>query len=325
MEDKKNSYTAADNIPTKLILDEEVKKAIKRKRIIPIHAQFIPTNKCNMNCPFCSCAEDDRQTEMSWEDAHKIIKILKGLGCKAVTITGGGEPLVHPKIKEIINMFWANGIKIGLVTNGLLLRHIDPRVLNKLTWCRISNGDFREMNKKYAEYLEKVVTSCPDVDWAFSHVVGRKPNIKEIARIVEFARIHDFTHVRLVADLMEPKKVPMELVELELKDIGLSLDHVIFQGRKKPTLGSDCYICYLKPLIGADCKVYACCGVQYALDPPSKKLPQELCLGHAFDLPKIIANSNKPLNGNICKRCYYNNYNTILKAMLSDIKHQEFV
>ena len=52
MIDKKDSYTAADNLPIKLIRDETVRKGIEQGKILPIHPQVIPTNKCNMKCSF---------------------------------------------------------------------------------------------------------------------------------------------------------------------------------------------------------------------------------------------------------------------------------
>ena len=322
--DVKTSYTAADTVPLKMILDKDLVKSAQKGIILPLHAQFIPTNKCNMNCKFCSCSERDKELEMSLEDAKKIINILKEQGCKAVTITGGGEPLMHPDIDEMIDLFHKKGIKIGFVSNGLLLDKINSKTLNKVTWCRISNGDDRTLNKTYEENLHKAVTNAPDVDWAFSHVVSKSPNSEEIIRIIEFANKHHFTHVRLVSDLFEPEKIDMEELHRQIStEVDTKL--VIFQGRKEYRRGGDCYICYLKPLIGPDCKIYACCGVQYALANPSRDLPEELCLGSAFDLKNIIKNSSKPLDGSICVKCYYMNYNGILKSMISNIDHKEFV
>ena len=325
--DIKASYTAADSIPLKVMLDKDLRASIEKdRRILPIHLQFIPTNRCNLSCSFCSCSERDRGLEMDLGLARKIIEKFKAVGTKSVTVTGGGEPLMHPKFAEIIDCFADNGIAIGLVTNGLLLHKVQPHIIDKLTWCRISNDDSRTMGVGYQERLSAVVRSCSGVDWAFSHVVSSAPDYAEIRRIIEFANEHQFTHVRLVADLFHPSDISMDRLRAELLRVGTKDEKVIYQGRKNAERGGPCYIGFLKPLVGADGRIYACCGVQYALAIPSRDLPQELCLGDALDIEAITASSGSdPLNGAQCVRCYYGSYNSLLGSMLKDLKHPEFL
>lgn len=321
---KLTSFTAADALPIKVLLDLDLQKEIQdNKRILPIHIQFIPTNKCNLKCKFCSCSKRDSTQEISLDEAKQIITLFKECGTKAVTITGGGDPLMHPHINEIIDFFHENDIKIGLVTNGILFNKIKAESLNKVTWCRISHDDNRNMNIAYTNLLEKTVTSAPDVDWAFSYVVSEHYNIEEIRKIVSFANIHNFTHVRLVADLFHPEDIDMSIIK---ETININDSLVIYQGRKGYLHGAkDCFIGYLKPLIGADKKVYACCGVQYALNTPSYDLPEELCLGNAMDIKNIIDNSKEALDGSKCVKCYYDNYNTLLGSLIQNIEHKEFL
>lgn len=258
MADLKSSYSAADSIPIKLIKNYELMHSMMNDGIIlPIHVQFIPTNRCNLKCLFCSCANDDRKTEMSLKDARKLIEIMKNLGTRSVTITGGGEPLLHPHFSEIIKAFNEADIEVGLVCHGLELRCDSP--LEEIVWCRISNADHRSLTGKYLKRLNDVVETFPNIDWAFSHVVSADPNFNEIHRIIEFANLHNFTHVRIVADLLNYHNVNLGIVEKAMKNRGIDDSLVIYQGRNKPTKGGDCYICYLKPIIGADCKVYTCC------------------------------------------------------------------
>lgn len=259
--DKKTSFTSADTIPIKIFHDNDLLNDITKNKIIrPRHIQFIPTNKCNMNCDFCSCHDEDRNLEMNYFEAKEVISKFAFMGCHSATITGGGEPLLHPEINDIIRVFLNNDISVGLVTNGKLLNEkIDRELFNKLTWCRISNGDFRTFDDNYKSKLSNVVKNTFDVDWAFSHVVSKTPNFEEIGRIVHFANDHDFTHVRLVADLFETKNIDLDEVKLYLDDNCVDDRKVIYQGRKTPEHGGDCYICHLKPVISADFKVYACC------------------------------------------------------------------
>lgn len=322
----KNSFTAADTLPIKLLKDEQVIRSINKHRVIPpVHIQFMPTNKCNLNCPFCSCANEDRNIEMKLSDAKKIIDICKKLGTRSVTITGGGSPSLHPDINEIIEHFISSGIEPAMVDNGLAFDKVSPKTLNKLVWCRISHADFRPFTDKYKEYLRGIVENCPNVDWSFSYVVSKTPDINKIGEVIKFANENNFTHIRLVADLFVPQEIDLDSVEYKIKKIGINDDKVIYQNRDMPDVGGNCYIGYLKPVISADCRVFACCGAQYYKEDAPKKMPNELCLGSAFDMEEIIKNSFTPINGYICQKCYYKNYNDILSSMMLDLTHINFI
>lgn len=322
----KASYSAADSLPVKVLLNDKLLQEIKDTRVIPpYHVQLIPTNKCNLSCGYCSCSDEDREVELDVREVKKIISELARLGTKSVTITGGGEPLLHSDIEDIIWMILDHSIKVGLVTNGMMLNAIGSSV-SGVTWCRISHSDDREFDGKYYKQLWSVVDNNPCVDWAFSYVVSPEPNLETISRVLEFANDNDFRHVRMVADLLQTDKVDLGKLRQRLEFNGVNDDRVIYQSRNVPEHGGPCYICCLKPVIGADAKVYPCCGVQYALDEPSRKLADVFCLGDAEDMERIVKQySETPFDGSICKRCYYGSYNRVLKLLFLKVEHADFV
>jgi len=329
MQDDKASFTAADAFPVKLLQNSKLVKSIVEDRIIPpLHVQFIPTNKCNLKCSFCSCSEEDRTKEMTLTQMRETIAILDRSGMESVTITGGGDPLCYPYFDDMIDAFKCRAISMGLVTNGILLPTISPKTLNRIKWCRISHGDDRLFPFDYRWKLTSIMEKADKVDWAFSYVVSPKPNFPQILELIYLADAIGCTHVRLVADLLCPQDVPManlkERLLPHLKDITMP---VIFQERNVPEHGGNCRICYLKPVVTPDLKVYACCGAQYALDPPSKSFPKELCLGTVDEFPQIIKeHSSEPFKGGeLCSCCYYGAYNRALEMLLSKVQHKEFV
>lgn len=325
-EDVKNSYTSADALPIKLIKDRQVLEETKEGLIPPVHAQIIPTNECNMNCEFCSCSERDKKLHLTTHDLEHIITDLKDLGCKAITWTGGGEPTMYYGINSSLIHSGLSGIENGLVTNGLKLDNLSRDVMPYMRWIRISHGDHRDMTAGYQSYLRKQMDKGPNVDWAISYVLGPNPNGPSLFNTVKLANETGMSHVRVVADLFQPGNVDMEGARKYLEQHkSLDLSRVIFQPRQHPTQGKNCYIGYLKPLVGADRQVYACCGVQYAFDEPSKDLPKSLSLGDALDLKKIYKRSNQPIDGSICKKCYYSSYNNVLEGMLSNQQHERFL
>jgi MoaA/NifB/PqqE/SkfB family radical SAM enzyme len=243
-----------------------------------------------------------------------------------VFYTRRGEPLMHPKIYDIIRDIRDMGIEIGLVTNGILLGDVPADVFSRITWIRISSGDHRGFGGKYEEILEKAVEKGNTTDFAFSHVVTRHPNYNTIKELVKFANEHAFTHVRLVSDLLDLDAAKdMSAVKEKLKEAGIDDKLVIYQGRKEYVEGAqNCYISLLKPVVGADGYIYPCCGVQYALENPGRDYEKSMRICPAKDIDKLYENQ-KWFDGSVCVRCYYSNYNEALKILLSDVEHKVFV
>jgi len=329
MENKIASFTAASVFPAKLLANAElVRKIMKEKKIPPIHVQLNVTNRCNLNCQFCSCSKRDRKLELSCEEIMEIMKKARKAGCKSCTITGGGEPLMHPRISDIIRGINAEKIEIGLVTNGLLLGQVPADVFKRITWIRVSSADDREFTDEYGRMLGAAVERGMDVDWAFSHVVGSKPNYDTIVKIIKFANNYAFTHVRLVSDLLDLNAVEdMSTIKRKLKKrVDDSL--VIYQGRKTFERGKwGCYISLLKPVITPDGRIVACCGWQYRKKNPSRDYDTKDSMGLAKDIDKLYEKQawQACFDGSGCDRCYYMDYNRALKILLSDLRHKEFV
>lgn len=322
MENKITSYTAANSLPIKIFKNETLIHNLCSKYIPPIHVQFIPTNKCNMNCNFCSCRNRNKSDELSLQQISQLCKNLKTLGCKSVTITGGGEPLMHPNIQNILELFTNNHIKIGLVTNGLLLNKLTSIDLKKIKWCRISCSDERNF-KSLDAIIEKAVNNDNNIDWAFSYVIGDNFNPDNLNNYIKFANEHNFTHVRIVSDLCNLSGCPdMELIKSQVTE---NDNKVIYQGRKFFEPGQqNCWISLLKPLIGADGFIYPCCGVQYAHLIEDLDNPKTMQMGKIENINELYK-TQKPFNGSNCYRCYYKNYNDILSQMITPTDHVEFV
>jgi MoaA/NifB/PqqE/SkfB family radical SAM enzyme len=244
------------------------------------------------------------------------------MGVKSITITGGGEPLMYPQIDQLIAGAILSGIKVGLVTNGLLLGNLDGETLGGLTWCRVSFSDERK-TEGLEDIIKKAVKSAPDVDWAFSYVVTRDYDKEKLSFIIDLANRLGFTHVRVVSDLIDiDGSEPMDKVR---ESLAVDDSRVIYQPRQEYTRGSNpCYISLLKPVFGADGRIYPCCGAQYAIDGAKLDLISQMQMGDITDFPSLVSDQMF-FDGSVCDRCYYSEYNKALDEMLSPIKHIEFV
>lgn len=125
---------------------EKLLSFVKGEITAPIYIRLKPTNKCNHRCFFCvynpsfSGIHDniDTNDEISWEKMKEILEDFKEMGIKAVTLSGGGEPLVYKHIIPTLKRILEKKIKLSIITNGQLLEGEVARLLGHSSWIRIS-------------------------------------------------------------------------------------------------------------------------------------------------------------------------------------------
>jgi len=314
-----SSFTMNDGLPAKLI--SRISLGPDRK-IYPIHAELNPTNKCDLTCEFCGCRERDKSLELPIGEIRQILQLLQELGCRAITITGGGEPFMHPHINEIIDSAAVLNIKVGIMTNGRkiqLLAHAWP------SWIRISYASTRNDGPGYFRAIEEAAKSWPGTDWSFSFILTRGGDLEKLKELAAFAADNGFGHIRVKPNTLDfDYCLPIDQIKEQMAGArGSNL--ILYQERKLRTSGSArCLIGLLIPNIGADGQIYPCCGVEYSYETPSLDYPLSTSLGNWRNLRQLIE-GQKPFDGSACLRCYYNYYNTVLNAMTQNLKHRDFV
>ncbi len=105
-----------------------------KKEIVPtvntlnemISVCWLISGKCNYHCKFCCSQFNDNSISLA--NAKKIVRKLKKSGIEYVKLSGG-EPLLYPHIRELIDYIHKKGMKIDLQTNGSL---IDDKMLKFL-------------------------------------------------------------------------------------------------------------------------------------------------------------------------------------------------
>lgn len=314
-----DSYVAASRFPWKVIQQRD--KILRPDwSIRPYHLQFMPTNRCNANCSWCSCSEVDRKVEMSLEESREMLTYFATLGMKAVTITGGGEPSIHPHIAEIVEHCQALRAKVGIVTNGKVWSKVsndDLKWLNRTaTWMRISIID--TVGAYDTSIVPRVCVKVPGVDVGISFTVTPNINLTTATDICRLAEeLPNITHIRFVDDILNPTFGAMERVKKHCQEL---TSKAIFQGRTDFTRGAkSCLISMLKPVVDASGYVYPCCGVQYASED-TRRLPEAYRMCHWRDFHKA-----KNFDGSGCIKCYYDDYNTTLVQLTRKFEHEEFV
>lgn len=125
---------------------ERLAAIIQQKHPAPVYIRIKPTNLCNHRCYYCAYTDSDlalqdnvkSSDQITWGKMQEIVNDMGDMGVKAVTFSGGGEPLVYPHIIPTMQAVLAKGIDLSVITNGQLLHGAIAEVLTKAKWVRIS-------------------------------------------------------------------------------------------------------------------------------------------------------------------------------------------
>ena len=102
-----------------------VLKAMKTKRFTKVNIEI--SNVCNLQCSFCPEVIRSKKL-MDLDLFRNIIQQVAPL-TEQVCFHLMGDPLVHPKLSELIGICEENQVKIFFVTNGVLLREKQVELL----------------------------------------------------------------------------------------------------------------------------------------------------------------------------------------------------
>jgi Fe-coproporphyrin III synthase len=122
--------------------------AYRNRRVIaPVHIRIKPTNHCNHDCWYCAYKVGNLQLGADMVEADsipkekmaEIVEDIISMGVKAVTFSGGGEPLLYKTLPEAIQRLGEGGVKVATLTNGTNLKGAMAQAFARYgTWVRIS-------------------------------------------------------------------------------------------------------------------------------------------------------------------------------------------
>lgn len=132
-------------------------------REFPFWLNLEPTNRCQLDCFFCSRQTSTRTLgEMSLETLGLIVdeaaaQTAAGHKC-ALRLTGWGEPLLHSRIGEFVGRIKRAGLPLKIYTNGLALT---PELMDLFISLEVDDLQFSmqgltpgqyEFNRRRASY-----------------------------------------------------------------------------------------------------------------------------------------------------------------------------
>jgi len=229
----------------------------------------------------------DKNKTIPIEKLKEITDDFVDMGVKAIEITGGGEPSLHPDFKKYLRYLSKTPIETAIDTNGTLMSDESIALLfdTNLLWARVSidasNKDtYSNLRHAPIEHWEK---AWKTVENLVSHRKQQSIGCSFVVNSVNWKEVYDFCKIAndygvdsariSVAFTNKGKHILSdyqsnyveELINKADQDFNLYLPNT-FSTRveslnNKPI--QDCEYCYIKDLvciIEGSQKVYSCCS-----------------------------------------------------------------
>ena len=298
-----------------LLYADWYRAVIKGEFLPPVEASLDPIHQCNLLCEHCNAHRylvDHSLKERRMPDDHLInlVQFLGKWGVKAICFGGGGEPTLHTKLAEAIQLTTLMGVEASIATNGTLFNDHLIDALRLCRWVGISidaatpetymigrNKDlFAVAVKNMTLLINEIRKSASICDVAYKFLIFdyNQQEIYEACKLAKEIGARDF-HVR-PADFshqgMGVKRKPTHYnIDLILEQFAqchlLEDEHFRvftvmhkFDDQLKPR--KDFSQCYAAPLciqLCADGKIYFC---------PDTRHKEEFLLGSHYPDPEKI-------------------------------------
>ena len=297
--------------PYKIFSHREKLESLKNDNLTsPLYVRIKPVNYCDHDCFFCVYAAGSRRKKLSEDVADhissgmhedislsdviprdrfpEIIEELSSAGVKAVTFSGGGEPLLHPTIDQAFQKCIDNNIDFSIITNGQNLVGKRAELLAKSSWVRISmdytNKETMASTRNVPEKMfDQLISNIQNfarlkstsTDLGVNYIV-HKQNCDDLVSFSKILKDAGVDNVRFspmwLPDYQNYHADIQSKVQAQLDDIRSLVDSqfsvnstydISLSAHSTVRPYPKCFIAQIVPVIGADLNIYACHNKAY--------------------------------------------------------------
>lgn len=340
---------------------EKLKALIDGERTAPIYIRIKPTNVCNMKCFYCSYSDIDVATNkeanfndfIEWDVMERFLNDISDLGVKAVTYSGGGDPLCYKYIKEALSLTLEKSIDLSMITNGLTMNEGVRQYLKDAKWVRISldaaNGEsYSKIRNTPLDSFDKIFNNIAelrkltaDTEIGINYVIHHM-NYDQIYDIAKKSSEAGCNHIKFAARILthgleEYHKDYYDIAVEQLKRATTDFADNSFQivnkyeadfefDKHNRRLYNNCPMKEITCIIGADSNVYYCHDKAYKLDSVIGSI-KDVSFKELWFSKKVTEmfknfDAAKKCNGH----CVYDERNILLNSIIDmDKKHINFI
>src|SRR5215207_7153919 len=100
---------------------DEIREAVLNARAYkPIYVKIKVNYGCNLKCEMCKHWRENREPPISMDRFKETLTDLAELGCKKIHFSGG-EPMLRPRLAELVDHSSNLGMRVTMTTNGTLV------------------------------------------------------------------------------------------------------------------------------------------------------------------------------------------------------------
>jgi len=191
------------------------------------------TDGCNSRCVTCDIWKNPRRN-MPMEFVERLIDELAVLGTDTVLLSGG-EAMQHPQWHEIARTLRQQGMRVMLVTNGLLIPKqghylqsaVDDLIISLDGATPESYQQIRGVNG-FELVMQGIHTARSEGIPVTTRTTVQRANFREIPAIIELGLQHDVSSISFLAmDFSSvfafgPRNLPHDFIPLQSNDGMLS-------------------------------------------------------------------------------------------------------
>lgn len=346
----------------KIFLHPKKLQSLQEDKITaPVYIRIKPMNACNHKCFYCNYLDKSYITHAKFKQSdfipvkkmYEIIKDCKSMGVKAITFSGGGEPLIYPEIDKVIKKVIDSGIDVSVITNGQKLSGKTAIALKNANWVRISmdscnRKNYARIRQITPEWFDELVCNIRKFAKAKSkkcefgiNFVINKDNYKEVYKMIKFVKELGVNHIKLSAlfclnmdkyhkDIKDNvnrqiRRAKKELISKNFKIVDKYNADFDDEIMSKSGMES-CPICKIVPIIGGDCNLYFCHDKAFSVKGVVGSLKNKSLKELWFS--RSTAKKLKKLNPkkDCAHHCAYHNRVVLINSFLSlDKTHMNFI
>lgn len=104
--------------------EERIARGIVENRTYggPWHMEIQPTDQCNLDCFFCSARPYRNHESLPWDVLAPLLKQAALRDLRFLRLSGGGESLIYPSIRPLLDLCGYCGLRlVDVTTNGTTL------------------------------------------------------------------------------------------------------------------------------------------------------------------------------------------------------------